>query len=73
VNYSVLLSCYHGHRLLQGVNGADRVMAASAQALLLGKSQTHPGDLIFDVSETRAQHDALPEKKIISLAEDEKR
>ena len=63
------------YRLLDGVNGADRVMAASAQALLLGKSQTQStaSEMIFDVSETRAQHDALPEKKVIKLAENEKR
>jgi len=67
--------CFHGYRLLEGVNGADRVMAASAQALLLGKSQTQStaGEMIFDVSETRPQHDALPEKTVIKLADDEKR
>jgi len=69
------MHCFHGYRLLEAVNGADRVMAASAQALLLGKSQTQStaSEIIFDVSETRAQHDALPEKTVIQLADNEKR
>ena len=73
--FMYLIHCCHGYRLLEGVNGADRVMAASAQALLLGRSQTQStaGEIIFDVSETRAQHDALPEKTVIQLADNEKR
>ena len=60
---------------MDGVNGADHVMAAAAQALLLGSSQSEStaSNLIFDVDETRAQHDSLPEKTIINLSEDERR
>ena len=65
----------HGYRLLDAVNGADHVMAAAAQALLLGSSQSEStaSDLIFDVDKTRAQHDSLPKKTIISVSGDERR
>ena len=50
-------------------------MAAAAQALLLGDSQSKStaSNLIFDVDETRAQHDSLPEKTIINLSSDQQR
>ena len=64
-----------GYRLLDAVNGADHVMAAAAQALLLDNSQSKStaSDLIFDVDETRTQHDSLPEKTIINLSRNERR
>ena len=66
---------WHGYRLLDAVNGADHVMAAAAQALLLGDSQSQStaSNPIFDVDETRAQHDSLPEKTIINLSKDDQR
>ena len=69
-----MIGC-HGYRLLDAVNGADHVMAAAAQALLLGNSQSKltASDLIFDVDETRSQHDSLPEKTIINLSRNERR
>ena len=69
-----MIGC-HGYRLLDAVNGADHVMAAAAQALLLGDSQSQAtaSSLIFDVDETRAQHDSLPEKTIINLSKDDQR
>ena len=50
-------------------------MAAAAQALLLGDSQSEStaSNLIFDVDETRAQHDSLPVRTIIHLSSDEQR
>ena len=50
-------------------------MAAAAQALLLGDSQSESiaSNLIFDVDETRAQHDSLPKKTIINLSSDQQR
>ena len=69
-----MIGC-HGYRLLDAVNGADHVMAAAAQALLLSDSQSESlaSDLIFDVDETRTQHDSLPEKTITDLSKDEPR
>ena len=69
-----MIGC-HEYRLLDAVNGADHVMATAAQALLLGNSQSQSAasNLIFNVDETRAQHDALPEKTIISLSKDDQR
>ena len=69
-----MLGC-HGYRLLDAVNGADHVMAAAAQALLLGDSQSEStaSNLVFDVDETRAQHDSLPEKTIINLSSNKQR
>ena len=69
-----MIGC-HGYRLLDAVNGADHVMAAAAQALLLGNGQSKStaSDLIFDVDETRSQHDSLPEKTIINLSRNERR
>ena len=69
-----IFGCY-GYRLLDAVNGADHVMAAAAQALLLGDSQSEStaSSLIFDVDETRAQHDSLPQKTIINLSSKEQR
>ena len=69
-----MIGC-HGCRLLDAVNGADHVMAAAAQALLLGntQSQSTASNLIFDVDERRAQHDSLPEKTIINLSKDDQR
>ena len=65
----------HGYRLLDAVNGADHVMATATQALLLGNSQSKStaSNLIFDVDETRAQHDSLPKKTMISLSGDKQR
>ena len=61
--------------MLEAVNGVDHVMAAAAQALLLGNSQSQStaSKLIFDVDETRAQHDSLPEKTVINLNKNERR
>ena len=74
MQHSQIFGC-HGYRLLNAVNGADHVMAAAAQALLLGDSQSEStaSSLIFDVDETRAQHDSLPQKALINLSSNEKR
>ena len=50
-------------------------MAAAAQALLLGDSQSEStaSNLIFDVDEMRVQHDSLPKKTIINLSRNQQR
>ena len=74
LQHSKIVGC-HGYRLLDAVNGANHVMAAAAQALLLGDSQSEStaSSLIFDVDETRAQHDSLPQKTVINLSSDGQR
>ena len=69
-----MLGC-HGYRLLGAVNGVDYVMAAAAQGVLLGNSQSEAtaSNLIFDVDETRVKHDSLPKKTLIRLTGIKKR
>lgn len=59
----------YGVKLLKGINNMKQVIKDSAEFLLTADKETYNylGTGVFDFDETRASHDALPEKTVIDL------
>lgn len=59
----------YGAKLLSAINNLKQVIKDSAEFLLTPDKETYDylGTAVFDVDETRASHDALPEKTVIDV------
>ncbi|EDV21338.1 uncharacterized protein TRIADDRAFT_60265 [Trichoplax adhaerens] len=59
----------YGNRLVQSVGNMQNVIASAAKLLMLKHKESYSSDEIrFDMDESRASHDSLPEKRLLSIS-----